>query len=144
MPRTDLTDLDFQALARFRHQLRKFLAFSEAVARKVGLEPRQHQLLLALRGLPPDVEPSVQRLAELLVVKHHTVVELVDRLEAAKLVRRERDAKDRRRARISITAHGLDVLKRLSTAHIDELRSQAPALVGSLNAVLRASRRSVP
>ena len=89
---------DYRALADFRHQLRRFIAFSETAARGVGLEPRQHQVLLALRGLPEGVEPTVQVLAERLVLRHHTVVELLDRLEAEGLIRRGRAPEDRRRA----------------------------------------------
>ncbi len=138
--RHDVTDADYRALAGFRRQLRSFLAFSEAAARGVGLEPRQHQLLLAVRGLPPGVEPSVQVLAEHLALRHHTVVELLDRLEAGGLIRRERVPEDRRRARIAITPRGAELLRKLSSAHLDELRSLAPALVASLDQVLRASK----
>ena len=140
MPDRDLSDADYRALASFRHQLRRFLAFSESAARSVGLEPRQHQLLLALRGLPVDTPPSVQVLADRLVLKHHTVVELLDRLEQAGLVRRDRAADDRRRACVSLTPRALELLKKLSSAHLGELRSFAPELVGTLNGVLRASR----
>jgi DNA-binding MarR family transcriptional regulator len=100
-------------------------------------------VLLALRGLPEDVEPSVQALADQMVLKHHTVVELLDRLESGGLVRRERAADDRRRAQIAITARGAELLSKLSDSHLDELRLLAPELVGALHGVLRASRRSV-
>ncbi|HEU0035215.1 MAG TPA: MarR family transcriptional regulator [Kofleriaceae bacterium] len=136
----DLSDADYRALADFRHQLRRFIAFSETAARGQALEPRQHQVLLALRGLPRDVEPTVQVLANQLVLKHHTVVELLDRLEALQLVRRERALDDRRRVLVALTTKGSELLRKLSSAHLDELRSLAPALVGSLNGVLRASR----
>jgi DNA-binding MarR family transcriptional regulator len=136
----DINQDDYRALAEFRHQLRRFIAFSESAARKVGLEPRQHQVLLALRGLPDNVEPTVQVLADRLVLKHHTVVELLDRLEAEGLIRRNRSTDDRRRAVIAISARGLELLRKLSDSHLDELRSLAPALVGSLNGVLRPSR----
>jgi DNA-binding MarR family transcriptional regulator len=143
LPR-DLTDTDYRALAEFRHQLRRFMAFSETAARAIDLEPRQHQLLLALRGLAPGVEPSVAALADALVLRHNTVVELLDRLEAAGLIRRTRAAADRRRAEIALTPRAEDLLRQLSAAHLDELRSLAPALVGSLNLALRASRRRAP
>jgi DNA-binding MarR family transcriptional regulator len=136
----DISLADYRALADFRHQLRRFIAFSESAARSVGIEPRQHQLLLTLRGLPEDVEPTVQVLADRLVLKHHTVVELLDRLETESLIRRTRAADDRRRAVIALTDKGAELLRKLSQAHLDELRLQAPALVGSLNGVLRASR----
>jgi len=138
----DLSDAHYRALADFRKRLRLFLAFSETAARGVGLEPRQHQLLLALRGLPEGAEPSVQTLADQLALKHNTVVELIDRLEATGLIARERAADDRRRAHLVITARGADVLRQLSDVHLDELRLQAPELVGALHGVLRASRRS--
>lgn len=141
MRSSELSDAQFRALADFRERLRKFLAFSEAAARDVGLEPRQHQLLLALRGLPPGTEPSVQTLAVRLVLKHNTVVELLDRLERDGLIRRERASEDRRRANIVLTPRGATVLHRLSGAHLDELRTLAPELVGSLHGVLRASRK---
>lgn len=136
----DLSLADYRALADFRHQLRRFIAFSETAARQVGLEPRQHQLLLALRGLDEGVEPTVQVLADKLVLRHNTVVELLDRLENEGLVRRGRAADDRRRAVVSLTPRANELLGKLSTAHLGELRSLAPALVGSLNGVLLASR----
>lgn len=140
-PAPDITDADYRALATFRHQMRRFIAFSEKVARGIGLEPRQHQLLLALRGLPADTEPTVQVIADRLVLKHHTVVELLDRLEAAELIRRERSPDDRRRARISITSRGDALLRELSTAHLAELELRAPELVESLNDVLRTAQK---
>jgi DNA-binding MarR family transcriptional regulator len=138
---SNLSESDYRALAAFRHHLRRFIAFSETAARKVDLEPRQHQLLLALRGLPVGADPSVQALADALVLKHHTVVELLDRLEAARLIRRDRAPDDRRRAQIALTQRGIDLLESLSDAHLDELRSLAPALIGALSSVLVATRR---
>lgn len=136
----DLSDADYKALAGFRRQLRTFLAFSEAAARSVGIEPRQHQVLLALRGL--EGEPTVQALADALALKHHSMVELLDRLETGGLIRRERSEEDRRRARVVITDAGADLLRKLSRAHLDELRELAPSLVASLSGVLRATRRA--
>ena len=139
MSPADLATHEYRALAAFRHQLRRFLAFSESRARAVGLEPRQHQLLLALRGLPEDVAPTVGALAERLLLRHHTVVELIDRLERRGLVRRARAAEDRRQARIAITARGKIALRGLSLEHRDELANLAPGLVASLRAALRSS-----
>jgi DNA-binding MarR family transcriptional regulator len=82
----------------------------------------------------------VQVLADQLVLRHHTVVELLDRLETAGLIRRNRAPDDRRRAIIALTPRGSELLQKLSAAHLEELRMQAPALVGVLNGVLRASR----
>jgi DNA-binding MarR family transcriptional regulator len=137
----DFADPDYRALADFRYHLRKFLAFSEQSARDIGIEPRQHQLLLALRGLPENMEPTVQALAERLQLRHHTVVELLDRLETAGLARRTRDPEDRRRAKVALTARGVDLLRKLSLSHREELRMTAPALVASLGRVLRTQAR---
>jgi DNA-binding MarR family transcriptional regulator len=130
-------DDDYRALSDFRHHLRRFLAFSERAARDVGLEPRQHQVLLALRALPHDVSPTVGALAERMVLRHHTVVELVDRLERRGLVRRTRARDDRRRAEITITARGVAQLEKLSLAHREELASTGHDLVTALRRVLR-------
>ena len=140
---SDIGDPDYRALADLRYQLRKFLAFSEQTARDVGLEPRQHQLLLAVRGLPEDVEPTVAVLAERMALRHNTVVELLDRLEAAGLARRTRVPDDRRRAHVTITSRGQDLLRKLSLSHRDELRTSAPALVASLGRVLRTAKKAI-
>ncbi|HEU4611159.1 MAG TPA: MarR family transcriptional regulator [Kofleriaceae bacterium] len=109
-----------------------FIGFSDDQARAVGLEPRQHQLLLAVRGLPDELRPTIGTLAERLVVKHHTVVEMVDRLEAIGLVRREHDTNDKRVVLVRITPRGIAMLDRLSLAHRDELVKTMPALVEAL------------
>ena len=84
-----LTLPDYHALAELRHQIRRFLHFSEEAARAAGLEPRQHQLMLALKGLPKGVRPRIGELAERLQIQHHSTVELVNRLASAGFVRRE-------------------------------------------------------
>ncbi len=127
-----LSDRDYKALAELRYRLRMFIGFSDDQARAVGLEPRQHQLLLAVRGLPDELRPTIGTLAERLVVKHHTVVEMVDRLEAIGLVRREHDTNDKRVVLVRITPRGIAMLDRLSLAHRDELVKTMPALVEAL------------
>jgi len=143
LSRRAFTDRDYRALAAFRHQLRRFIAFSESAARDVGIEPRQHQLLLAIRGLPPEVEPTVGALATQLVVRHHTVVELVDRLVTAGLVVRDRNTRDRRAVRLRITPQGERVLEDLTQAHLEELRVWAPALVEALHTVMPSRLKPV-
>jgi DNA-binding MarR family transcriptional regulator len=119
--------------------LRLFLSFSEEQARSVGLEPRQHQLLLAVRGLPPDARPTIGTLAERLAVKHHTVVELVDRLERLDLVQRETDPADRRVVLVTISARGRATLDRLTLTHRSELAKSAPALLEALQTIVRSA-----
>src|SRR5438445_11010691 len=99
-----LTAEDYQSLAEFRHRIRAFLHFSEAVVRDAGLEPRQHQLMLALKGLPPSVRPRIGELADRMQIEHHSAVEMVNRLEAGGVVRRERGIQDRGEDRLKVAA----------------------------------------
>jgi DNA-binding MarR family transcriptional regulator len=133
---------EFRALAEFRHRIRIFLIGSEEAARKAGLEPQQYALMLALRGLPVGLEPSIRELAERLQLRHHSVVELVDRLERRQLLRRERSRSDRRQVILHLTSRGERVLTRLAKQRILELRTAAPALVESLTAVIRSTQDS--
>jgi DNA-binding MarR family transcriptional regulator len=136
----ELSDTDYRALAELRYQLRTFLAFSEGEARGVGLEPRQHQLLLALRALPEEQPATIAALAERLVVKHHTAVELVDRLEERGLLVRKRAEGDRRQVRVRITTQGAVVLRRLTVSHRRELRKAGPALIAALQGALGGTK----
>ena len=138
MATRDVTLAEYRALAEFRHTLRRFLAFSAAVARAGGLEPQQHQLLLALRGLPGGAEATIGALAARLGIRHHSAVELVDRMEAHGLVRRARGASDRRRVLVRLAPRGHGLLLRLTLAHRAELRSIGPALVRALGRLVRA------
>src|SRR5580765_1281508 len=85
-----MTAAEFRALAEFRYRIRLFLNGSEEAARNADLEPQQYLLMLALRGLPPGHEPSIREIAERLQLRHHSVVELVDRLERRQFLRRDR------------------------------------------------------
>lgn len=126
----------YRQLAEFRYRIRRFLAFSEAAARRAGLEPRQHQLLLAAKGLPDGVEPTIGALAERLQIRHHTAVALVDRLEQHGLVERMRSEEDRRRVLVHVTPTGESVLGELSRHHLAELRSTGPSLIEALTAIV--------
>jgi DNA-binding MarR family transcriptional regulator len=138
VPLQSLTDGEYRALAELRFRLRSFVSFSEEQARMVGLEPRQHQLLLAVRGLPANLRPTIGTLAERLVVKHHTLTELLDRLEAVGLAQRQPDPEDKRVVLVSITPRGRAMLDRLSLAHRAELAKTAPALLEALKTVVGA------
>ena len=124
--------VEYQALAAFRYQLRRFLHFSEQAARAAGLEPQQHQLLLALKGLPEGRLATVGELAERLQIQHHSTVELVNRMVDRNLIERTRDERDQRKVLISLTSYGEEVLRKLSLLHRTELRSTGPALVRAL------------
>jgi DNA-binding MarR family transcriptional regulator len=137
-----LTLSDYEALAELRYQIRRFLAFSEQAARAAGLEPRQHQLLLGLKGLPAKARPTIGELAERLQIQHHSAVELVNRLSAAGYIRRARAGEDRREVLLSLTPRGEKVLRKLSLHHRAELRSAGPALVKALRRAMQGSRVS--
>jgi DNA-binding MarR family transcriptional regulator len=128
-------DIDYRALAELRHQIRRFLTFSEERAREAGVEPRQHQLLLAVKGLPQGLRPTIRVVAERLQLRHHTVVGLVDRLSAAKLVVRRPSEEDGREILVHITPQGERVLRGLSLAHEAELRTAGPALGHALKSI---------
>jgi DNA-binding MarR family transcriptional regulator len=127
---------DYRALAEFRFQIRCFLSFSERAARGAGIEPQQHQLLLALKGLPIDRRPNIGVLAERLCLAHHTTVELVNRLEAVGFVDRRRSAQDKREVLVGITPAGEALLGSLSLLHKEQLQSVGPLLRDALEAIL--------
>ena len=129
----DLSQVEYQALAELRYQLRRFLHFSEQQARIAGLEPQQHQLLLAIKGLPSEKMASIGELAERLQLQHHSTVELINRMVERGLLVRHRDLDDQRRVLVGLTAYGDELLKNLSFLHHMELRTTGPALVQVLN-----------
>ncbi|MBR1180007.1 MarR family transcriptional regulator [Bradyrhizobium sp. KB893862 SZCCT0404] len=123
-----MREADYTALAQFRYQLRTFLAFSEAAAQKAGLTAQQHQALLAIKGLADPEGASVGDIARFLLIRHHTAVELVDRMAKLKLIGRQADPEDARRVLVKLTAKGEQKLRSLSRIHLDELSVAAPAL----------------
>jgi DNA-binding MarR family transcriptional regulator len=114
-----LSDQEFADLLRFRDAIRRFLHWSEQQAKAAGLTAAQHQLLLAIRGHPGD--PTIGDVADHLLLRHNSAVELIDRAERAGLVQREVDAEDRRVVRLRLTARGVRRLTSLSAAHLEEL-----------------------
>lgn len=128
MGRTNLRDCDYETLLGFRTALRRFLRWSEAEARAAGLTPAQHQLLLAVRGHPDPAGPTIGELSGYLVLRHHSVVELVDRAVAAGLVKRERDEADQRVVRLRLSADGERAIEDLTRLHVEEIRRLAPVL----------------
>ena len=131
----ELTAGDYQALADFRYQIRRFMRFSEQAARRAGLEPTQHQLLLAVKAHPG--EPHVGDLAESLQLRHHSVVGLIDRLAEAGMVRRNRSTRDRRQVCVRLTRRGESVLARLSVEHRADLETRGKVLAGALQKIVK-------
>src|SRR5579862_8083995 len=101
-----MTVNEYRDLAEFRRQIRRFLHFSETIAKEHGIEPAQHQLLLAVQGLPEGVKPTIREIASRLFIQHHSAVELVNRLESAGAIARHAGADDRREVWIRLTLSG--------------------------------------
>lgn len=132
--------VEFRALAEFRYLIRVFLNHGERAARAARLEPQQYLVMLMLRGLPRGGASSIGDLAERMQLRHHSVVELIDRLERQQLLRRERSRSDRRRVAVHLTRRGEKVLSRLARQRVAELRTAAPALVLAPTAVIRSKQ----
>jgi DNA-binding MarR family transcriptional regulator len=131
---------EFRALAELRHRIRLFLKEGDAAARVAGLAPQQYLMLLAIRGLAPELPPKIQTFAERLALKHHSAVELVDRLEQRGLVRRTRSKEDRRQVLVSLLPRGEKLLERVVQQRIGELRASGRELVKAIDALLRDGR----
>jgi DNA-binding MarR family transcriptional regulator len=129
----------YRQLAKFRCQIRRFLHFSEEAAREHGIEPQQHQLLLALKGLPHDVRPTVSAVSSQLCVRHHSTVELIDRLVERGAVVRRSSPQDRREVLVELTPVGEQILEKLSSEHWRELQSSGPELARALQAILQTN-----
>lgn len=134
-----LSKADYEQLAAWRYSLRRFLRFSEQAASAAGVTPQQHQALLAIQGMPGRDEATMGELAERLQLRHHSVVELVDRLETGGLMRREVAADDGRQVRLTVTAKGLKLLEKLTLAHREELKRVGPGLAVVLSTVVAAA-----
>lgn len=128
MMQPQLQDEDFQRLLAFRVALRRFNRWSEEQAAAEGLTHAQHQLLLAIRGHGDRRGPTIGELAEYLLIRHHSAVELVDRVVAGGFVVRRRDADDSRVVRVHLTDRGRQAIAGLTALHLEELRRLAPVL----------------
>jgi DNA-binding MarR family transcriptional regulator len=132
MSRGHSKPLNFEALADFRYAIRRYLNFSERNARKAGLEPQQYQALLAIRGLEDMQSATIGVLAERLQIQHHSAVELMDRLEKRRMIRRHRSPSDRRKVVVELTKRGEAKLMRISLPHRDELQIAGRKLLRAL------------
>lgn len=135
-PARSLHDSDYQRLLAFRTELRDFLRWSEQAARDAGLTPALHQLLLVVRGHPSAAGPTIGDAAELLHIRHHSVVELAQRAETASLLERVRDERDHRRLHLRLTSHGRVQLELLTREHLTRIET----LAGVLDSVVHQRR----
>jgi len=135
---------EYRALSEFRSLIRRYLTNGEIAARSVGLEPQQYVSLLTMRGMPPGQQATIRGLADRLHIRHHSAVELVDRMEKRGLCRRERSKTDRRLVLLHVTPRGEKLLSRLVRHRIAELQETGPSLAQALGALLGpASRKRV-
>lgn len=118
-----VTKADYEALADFRYQLRRFLRFSEEITHKHGVTPLQYLLLLNIKGFPGREWATPGELAERLQAKHHGVVSLITRCEALGLVRRDVSSRDRRQVEVRLLKNGETLLAQLADLHRAELQS---------------------
>jgi DNA-binding MarR family transcriptional regulator len=133
--------VDYRALADFRYHIRRFLRIREVAARAAGVEPQHYLLLLQVKGLDGRAPATIGTLAERLQIQHHGVVQLIDRLATRGMVERRRAGRDRREVVVRLRPAGEAVLRRVASYSVAELRTEAPALVGSLRRLLRRSTR---
>jgi DNA-binding MarR family transcriptional regulator len=138
----EITTDEYRALAELRYRIRHFLREGDAVAQAAGLEPQQYLLLLTIRGLPAGEEATIRTLAERLALKHHSVVELIDRLETHGYVRRSRGRDDRRRVLVSMLPRGERLLEQVARHRIEELRATGHALVRAIDQLLERTSES--
>jgi DNA-binding MarR family transcriptional regulator len=135
----DMSAEDYRSLADWRYRIRQVMAGTERAARDAGLEPQQYQLLLMIKGLPPELSPTISVLADRMAVRHHSMVELVDRLVERGLVTRERGSTDRREVLVVLTPSAERVALQISLWHHRQLQTAAPELIEALSATLRAA-----
>lgn len=126
-------------LAEFRFQLRKFLSFSEVASEACGIAAQQYQLMQVIGALPPGQSASISYLAERMILRHNSTVELVDRAERAGLVARRDDEKDLRRSLVELTPNGKAILRKLVAQHIEELTKRAQSILSTLHNVTGVS-----
>jgi DNA-binding MarR family transcriptional regulator len=136
----DLPLAAYRSLSEFRHQVRCFLRYSEDAARAHDIEPQQHQLLLALKGLPKGKAPTIGELAERLQIRHHSAVELINRLVESGRIVRESGTEDRREVLVRLTPEGERILRALSIEHQTELTRTGPKLMRAMAAAIRLAK----
>ena len=131
-------------LAEFRYQVRTFLSFSESASDSCGIATQQYQLMQVIGSVPADRQASISYIAERMILRHNSTVELVDRAERAGLVERKHDEQDLRRSLVQLTPHGWTILQQLVALHLDDLHQHAEAMMRALRkvqAISLASRR---
>src|ERR1700675_479745 len=137
-----ISETEYRALAELRYRIRHFIQEGDAAAQRSNLEPQQYLMLLAIRGLPQGAVATIRTLAERVALKHHSAVELIDRLESHGLVRRSRSKGDKREVRVSLLPRGSRLLERVARDRLSELKSSGVALANAITALVERKRPS--
>ena len=132
-----ISDTEYRALAELRYRIRHFIQEGDAAAQRSNLEPQQYLMLLAIRGLPQGAVATIRTLAERMALKHHTAVELIDRLESHGLVRRSRSERDKREVRVSLLPQGSKLLDHVARERLSELKASGAALADAITALVK-------
>lgn len=138
-----ITDTEYRALGELRYLIRRFVQEGDVTAKQAGLEPQQYLLLLAIRGLPEGQEATISALADRLSLRHHSTVELIDRLESHGFVKRMRGKEDRRQVLVGLQPRGAKLLEKVVEQRIIELRSNGRALVAAISSLLEPRKRAL-
>jgi len=138
--RHQITIDEYRALAELRYLIRRFLQEGDATVRNAGLEPQQYLLLLAIRGLPTGQQATIRTLADRLSLRHHSTVELIDRMEAHAYVKRTPGREDRRQVLVQLLPRGEKLLEQVVDKRMIELRSNGRALVDAIGALLEPAK----
>ncbi|HTZ49005.1 MAG TPA: MarR family transcriptional regulator [Verrucomicrobiae bacterium] len=136
-----ITETEYRALGELRYLIRRFVQEGDVTAKQAGLEPQQYLLLLAIRGLPNGQEATISKLAERLSLRHHSTVELIDRLESHGFVKRMRSKEDRRQVLVALQPRGMKLLEKVVEQRIIELRANGRALVEAIGSLLEPRKR---
>ena len=132
---------EYRHISEIRYRIRQFLHFSEQAARENGIDPQQHQLLLAINGLPEGTRPTITAVSERLCIRHHSAVELVNRGVAQGSVLKQPSPDDAREVLLSLTPEGERILQKLSVLHWQELQNSGPSLSEALRAIVQHTGR---
>jgi DNA-binding MarR family transcriptional regulator len=139
-----LNAVEYAALAEFRYQLRRFLRNMEEHARGTGHHPQQYQVLLAIKGLPRELSPTISTIAERMQLNHNSMVELIDRCERKGLLHRAKSGDDRRMVTLALTPEGEQVLRQLASAARQELQTVGPILAESIRQLVQNAAAGKP
>jgi len=142
--KSTISDTEYRALAELRYRIRHFIQEGDAAAQRSNLEPQQYLMLLAIRGLPQGTVATIRTLAERMALKHHSAVELIDRLESHGLARRIRSKDDKREVRVSLTPQGSKLLDCVARERLSELKASGAALADSITALVERNRKPLP